>query len=144
MNVAQLKCFGSWAGRRLALLSLAGILVGCSALGEIGKTPEEIVAARAEARWRAVIAGQWETAYSFATSAYRAAVDLDGFKGRIAGPVIRKAAEAQSVTCSEGSCEVVIRMTYEPAGRRGFGEIKTDFSERWVEEEGRWFIHQRF
>jgi len=143
----QKGCCVSATSRWVASLLLAGGLVmmsGCTSLGGAGATPEEIVAKRAVARWQAVIAGDWESAYSYATSAYRAAVNLESYKGRIAGPVIRKAAEAKSVSCQESSCEVVLRMTYEPAGRRGFGELTTEFSERWVEEDGRWYIFQRF
>lgn len=130
------------AVRRLFLFAAAVSLTACASLQEIGKTPEEIVAMRAASRWNAIIAGEWETAYSYATSGYRGAVDLKGFIGRTSGMANRKSVDIRSVKCEASSCEVVVGMTYVPA-QPGFGELTTEFSERWVEEEGRWFVHLR-
>ena len=125
-------------------LFFCAVLAGCSSVGEIVQTPEQIVTERAQARWLAVIAGKWETAYSFATPAFRAAVDLESFANRLRGSATRKSVEVKSAACAETTCDVVLELAFEPAIKRGYGLLKTDLTERWVKEEGRWYIYLRY
>ena len=120
------------------------MLAGCAVSGGKGATPEEIVARNAVARWQAIIAGDWKSAYSYGSSAYRTAVSLDSFRGGIAGAAVRKAVELRSVLCEESSCKVVVKMTYQYALRPGFGDLSTEFEESWIEDDGKWVIYQRF
>ena len=115
---------------------------GCTAFNTAGEPPEQLVTQQAEQRWQAIIAGDWKTAYSYASPAYREAVTLEGFKASVNGPVRRKAVKVKSVECSEASCTVVLGMRYEPM-MPGYGEMQTEFDEKWVEQDGRWYIYQR-
>jgi hypothetical protein len=106
--------------------------------------PEEVVRARAQARWDALIAGRWEQAYSYATPAYRAAVDLYGFRSKLDKLIKRKSAEVTSVTCEESAlCKVKIRLRFA-VQLDDMGDITTVFEERWVAESGEWWRYESF
>lgn len=129
--------------RRVALATLlvAG-LAGCSSLAGLGKTPEEIVAARAEARWRAVIAGDWEAAYHFSTPSFRSAVPLAGYMNMLRSVVTRKDVAVREVKCADGACEAKIRLFFVPPMSKGV-TLDTEVSERWIEDGGIWYIYTK-
>lgn len=121
------------------------MLSGCAGLSNIGKSPEEIVALRAKARWDAIVAGEWETAYGYSTPAFRKAIKLTGFMNIARSMVVRKGAEVQTVTCSDATCDVVVKVLFSPPLQgRGGGVLDTEVPERWVKEDGNWYIYQRF
>src|SRR5690606_19038585 len=100
---------------------------------------------RAQSRWDALLAGKWETAYSFSTPAYRAAIDVDGFAKRQGGQGGWTGAEVRSVECkAEDICEATVRIQARALMGRGFKAVRTDYTERWVREDGRWWLYQRF
>lgn len=122
---------------------LLALMAGCATPGG-PKTPEEIVGERAEARWNALVAGDWKTAYSFATPAYRNAIDVEGFRQRTGGQGGWLGAEVRSVVCEEDVCNVLVRLGFRPILPRGIPELHTDYEERWVYDDGSWWIFQRY
>jgi hypothetical protein len=54
---------------RIAALVGAALLAGCMASTPSRPAPEDEVRLRAQARWDAVVAHDWQKAYSFATPA---------------------------------------------------------------------------
>jgi hypothetical protein len=72
---------------------------------------------RAQARWDAQVAGNWEKAYSFATPAYRKAVDLFGFRSRSAPAAKLKSADVVNVKCKDATCDVTMRIGFAPLQR---------------------------
>ncbi len=141
----NIKGFAARAvSKSVAMLSGVVLLSACAGLQEMGKTPEELVRMRAESRWQAIIAGDWESAYSFSTPAFRSAVGLAAFTDRLRGAANRKGVEIRSVTCQQATCDVVLRLVFQPLMPRGHGELTTDMNERWVEVAGRWYVYQRF
>lgn len=127
-----------------AALLASFVLAGCAATG-VGKTPEQIVAERAAARWQAIIANEWKDAYAYATPGYRAATSVEVFQGTTANAAIRReAAEVIRVDCPQAdNCNAVVRLAYQPV-MPGYPVMKTDVTERWIEEDGRWYIHLPF
>jgi len=128
---------------RWATMAAASMLMlaGCAAFAP--KAPELEVRERAQARWDALIAGNWEKAYSYSTPAYRKAVDLFGFRARSAGPVKLKSAEVVNARCRDLTCEVTVRVGFAPL-QRGYPETFTDLEDRWVLESGDWWRYERF
>ena len=117
------------------LLLLTSTLVGC---GE-PKTAEQIVAERAQARWDALLAGDFETAYSFATPSYRGVVDAIRFQQGLGGHASWLGAKVREVTCRDEVCEAMVRLKYRsPLPPRM--EFETDDIERWLSEDGEWWI----
>lgn len=126
---------------------LAAIAQGCAGLGG-AQSDENRVQERAQARWNARLAGDWETAYSYASPAYRAAFDLKAFTTRFGKGVANwTSAQVKSVHCQETTCDVVMHITYTtplfnatPYQKKP-DVISTDLDERWVKEEGQWWIY---
>ena len=128
---------------RIAAFVGAALLAGCMASTQSRPAPEDEVRLRAQARWNAVVAGDWQKAYNFATPAYREAVDLAGFRGRSASPVTFKSAEVVSVKCEESACEVRMRVGFAPI-QRGFPDLSSTLDERWVNEGDEWWRYEKF
>lgn len=114
---------------------------GCAMLGT--RSSEDAVRERAQAYWDAVIAGEWEKAYGYATPGFRASVDLFGFRSRVSGQVKLKSAEVVSVSCKDTICEATMRIGVQPL-QKGYPETRTDLTERWVQEDGDWWRFERY
>lgn len=143
MPTARKYWFGrSHAAGLIAAASVAILQACASGIGS-AQAPEEIVKQRAEARWKALLARDWETAYNFSTPAYRSAIDLEGFRARLGGAVAWTGAQVLKVSCRESVCEPTIKVRFKPVLERGYPELDTEFSERWVLEDNRWWIHQK-
>lgn len=126
----------------IAVLAVFVLQACVSGIGT-AKPPEEIVKQRAEARWRALLARDWETAYTFLSPAYRKAVAPDHYKARQVGAVVWKSAEVKSVSCSESTCEARVTVVYDPVMFRQYSGLKTDVPERWDFEDGDWWVFQK-
>lgn len=130
--------FRAWGMICIACLA---VLAGCASFAT--REPEADVRERAQARWGALVTGDWEKAYSFATPAYRKAVDLFGFRGRSAPAAKLKSAEVVNVKCKDATCDVTMRIGFAPL-QRGYPETTTDLEERWILEAGEWWRYERF
>lgn len=128
--------------RLTAAFLLAFLTVSCATTPQ-PTTPEEIVAQRAGARWDALIAGNWEKAYSFGTPAYRNAIDVNGFRKRSGGQANWLSREVRHVGCKDDVCTVLVRIGFRPTMPRGLPELHTDFEERWVFVDGDWWVFLR-
>jgi hypothetical protein len=130
----------------LAAVGLVTSLGACSSLSELGKTPEEIVALRSQARWDAIFADNWETAYSYATPAYRERVDLRAYRALYGSTVDRKGARVAKVNCESAEvCVATIAMRFTlPQLPATAAPLETNFDERWLlGEDGRWYLLHR-
>jgi hypothetical protein len=126
-------CGLTW--RSVLVLFMVSGLIAC---GE-PKTPEQIVAERAQARWDALLAGDFETAYSFAAPSYRDVVDAVRFQQGLGGHASWLGAKVREVTCREDVCDAMVRLKYRsPLPPRM--EFETDDIERWLSEDGEWWI----
>ena len=133
--------------RRTALASLvvagALALAGCAALQP--KTPEEIVTQRVEARWDALIKGDFPKAWTYTQPAYRAIVKQAdyrrtfGFAGQWRGVQVHK------VSCEAERCKARIRLTTRVLTPPFQGqEVAGVIDETWVREDGNWWYYQNF
>lgn len=131
----------SWL-RSVALLMVVLMLGGCA--GSVGSKadPGKALAARAQARWAALIDGDFGKAYGYETPAYRAATPLRLFSSRF-GSALRwdKAEVIEVLPDAEGETAVVRMMifytTMDPAG--GVIENQRPVDEAWVNTGGDWW-----
>jgi hypothetical protein len=123
-------------------------LVGCAALGGSGLTPEtgkaakeEAVAARSGAYWKALIAGDYQTAYAFLSPSSRATISYERYKGQMeAAGVVRRAAAVEKVECEVAVCKVVTTLTFDHPMMQG---ITTRNEETWVIDSGQaWLVRK--
>lgn len=125
--------------------ALALVLAGCASLGAgIGsdatkEQKEKAVAARAEARWAALIKGDLDSAYTFLSPGSKAATSLALYKSKVK-PGIWRGAKAQKVTCDADVCQVTMAITYDI---RQFKGIETPLAENWIIEKGAaWYVYR--
>jgi hypothetical protein len=135
--------------RRTALLgAIATTFVGgCSMQSVMQQSAEQQVKERAQARWDAARAGDFEKSYSFTAPSYRAVTDLKLFRAETAGSQSLVSATVISVTCeSDTTCAAKARIEYyAPLGpQRPRPEIiENHFDEPWVKEDGNWWLFRR-
>jgi len=140
------------AKRRQLLIGAVGFAVvlagGCaSTTGGAGLGPDtpadvkkEAVAARAKARWDALIKPDLESAYAFLSPASRATMSLDQYKARHRVGMYR-AVNVDSVDCEADRCTVNLKLTYDFQRFKG---ITTPLVERWIIAQGQaWFVETR-
>jgi hypothetical protein len=119
-------------------LKLAAVAVGLAAVGGCATVPdapaEQVVVARAQARWDALLSGNIEKAYSYLGPGSRAVNSLEAYRVSI-----RKgfwtAAKVESAECQAETCEVHAQIEYQFRGKH----IKTPLSETWVKQQGNWW-----
>lgn len=128
--------------RFLALLAAAAAsaaLAGCAAFAP--KSPEDLVRERAQERWDALIAGDFEKAYGFLSPASRGVVSLPQFRASIGAAVSWKSAKVHSVVCEQPDrCKVTMLVKYAPMlPRPRVGTIETSVDETWLLDQGQWW-----
>jgi hypothetical protein len=115
---------------------------GCSMFTP--KPPEEQVRLRATERWQAAIAGDMKKVYDSTAPSYRALVSFDRFRAGFGGAVSWTGAEVVGVTCEPAVCTTVVRIDAKPLLGKGYGDvISTHFDEKWVLEQGEWWLYQQ-
>ncbi len=123
----------SWGCIVVAVAALGGCATTQTAT-ESGK-PEEVVKARAQARWDAVGKEDFAAAYDYLSPGSRSVNSLEAY--RIAVPKsFYKGAQVEKVRCeTPDACEAQVRVEYEFKGAR----IKTPLAETWIRQEGNWW-----
>jgi len=105
---------------------------GCATVPE--QSPEQVVKARAQARWDALVKGDIETAYGFLGPGSRAVNSLEAYKASIRKDFWTDA-KVESVKCEGDTCEVSARIEYKFRGSR----TKTPLEETWIRQQGNWW-----
>jgi len=124
------------------LLILPLIFSACAVFGP--KTPEEAVRQRAQARWDALLAGQWSKAYSYMAPSYRALIPENRYSNQFGGGAAWVGAEVTKVTCADDRCTVRMKVDYRLIAGGRSGEVAdTYFDETWIREEGQWWMFQK-
>jgi hypothetical protein len=128
--------------KRLALVLAAGLFSACAMLP--GAPAEEVVAQRAQARWDALLAGDWARAYRYMAPSYRALVEEKRYANQFGGGAAWVAAKVVRVQCSDDRCKVVMEVTYRPIlGMRAGQTATSGFDETWIREDGQWWMFQK-
>ena len=122
------------------VIGLSFLLSACSE----PRAPEDIVAERAQARWDALIAKDFDQAWSYYSPGFRAQNPASSFAGTMQSRPIRwDSAEIRSVECAEaGTCTVVVSVAYTAIGAPGpLADMQNErpLNETWVELEGEWW-----
>lgn len=127
--------------RKLALAVLAvASLAGCAGMNT-ANTPEARVTERAQKRWQALIAGQFDKAYEYSTPSYRSNRTLAQFRGRFGSAVSWISAEVVDIECEPAKCAVKVKVTSKPLLPGTFGgTIDVHADETWLMEDGQWWF----
>lgn len=124
-------------------LASALMMSGCSTVGAptdiTQASPEWLeaqkpqIAERAEARWKALIKGDFDTAYMYLTPEYRSVFSAQQFRSRFGGAVAWKLARVASVEYDRSNvAQVVVEVEYSASA--GMHEVRgvRQMKERWV------------
>ncbi len=112
---------------------LAVVAAGCAVMDK--RPPAEIVKERAEARLKAVLAGDMATVYSYFSPTVRKTVKYEDYQSQ-APRGFWKAASIEKVDCPrENVCDVSLNVEYLFKGNR----IKTPVKESWIQEDRNWW-----
>ena len=133
------------APRRAALLAAvlgASLwLAGCAALQP--KTPEQVVEQRVEARWAALIKGDFDQAWTFTQPGFRAVVKQADYRKRFGAGGQWRGVQVHQVDCEAERCTARVRLTSRimmpPFNKQ---DIVGTIDEVWVREEGQWWFYQ--
>lgn len=126
----------AWA---CAPLALALTLSACASLSG---GPEAQVRDRADARWQVLRAGEFDKAYAYSTTAFRAVVSPESYRQRFGSAVQWIGSQVTAVTCPEPSrCQVKLHIQARPLVVK-FGNLDTDIEETWLLEDGQWRVFQ--
>ncbi len=132
--------------RRVALggfFTALAVLAGCASVET--SAPEEIVKARAEARWKAMVAHDFKRAYNYLAPSYRAVYSLEQYNQKLNGGAPWVGVDVGRVHCEAiDKCTVTLRIESKPVGVMHFkGNIVTGDSETWLLEDGKWWLYQK-
>lgn len=122
------------------VLGLILLLAGCKA----PPAPEDIVAERAQARWDALVARDFDAAYNYHSPGFRAQTPASSFAAlMLSRPIRWDDAEVLSVECAEDTCTVTVSITYTAVGAPGvLADIQNErpLSETWLKLDKDWWF----
>jgi hypothetical protein len=115
------------------LAAVAIAVAGCATI--TGRPPEAVVKERSQARWDALVNGNFEAAYGYLSPGSRAVQSQADYVTSL-GKGFWKSAKVDKVMCqSEQACDVELTIEYEFRGHR----TKTPLRETWVREGSEWW-----
>lgn len=101
--------------------------------------PLAIVTERAEARWKALIENDIETAYGYISPAGRELLPLRNYRMKVKSGIWEDA-KVDSVACNNEICSVKVLLTYNLRDIKGLQKI---LEESWISEKGGWWYIQK-
>ncbi len=118
---------------RLAAVVFAAVLVGCA--GVAPRSDEAVVKQRAQARWDALVKGDFNAAYGYFSPGSRSVMSAMDYALSLRRG-FWKSAVIEKVECgSAQSCEVSATIEYELKGLR----TKTPLRESWIRDGSEWW-----
>jgi hypothetical protein len=137
---------GSLARPRLLRQSsiLALCLLALSACATSPAARDKLIAQRAQARWDALLARDYETAYSYLSPGYRSTTSVTDFEISVRARRVQYiSAEYRSHGCEEAVCTVQMMVGYRVVRPVvGLPEWKSTslVEERWINSDGGWWF----
>ncbi len=120
-------------------MTIAFLFVGCSTQSSM--SDEEIVRKRAQERLNALVAQDYEKAYSYASPGYRAGVSAGAHFPKFAGAGSWTKGIVKEVTCAGDVCDVKTSISYTLL-RLNLTNTRP-MSQRWIKVDGKWWIYHK-
>jgi hypothetical protein len=117
--------------------ALALALAGCAAVDS--RPDAEVLKDRAQARWDAVVKGDFKAAYGYLSPTTRSTLTPEAYEGGVRKGFY-KGVQVDKVTCeSPALCDTHSTVEYEFRGAR----VKTPLKETWIKEGSTWWYVQK-
>ena len=118
---------------RLAAVVFVAVLVGCA--GVAPRSDEAVVKQRAQARWEALVKGDFNAAYGYFSPGSRSVMSATDYALSLRRG-FWKSAVIEKVECGSAQiCEVSATIEYELKGLR----TKTPLRESWIRDGSEWW-----
>jgi len=130
-------------GLLLACMSTALFLSACASQAPAPDAPDKFIIERAQNRWAALLAEDFETAYSYYSPGYRSTASVIDFAFMIRTRRVRwTSAEYKEHSCAENSCTLIFNVGFSvnkpvPGMDKWDGSNITE--EKWVKTDGQWW-----
>lgn len=100
-----------------------------------------VISERAEARWKALIAGDFESAYAYETPARRSVFSLQQYKGSFGNSVVWQLARVKAVEYDPANvARVVLEVEYQaPVKGAEHARGVRQMTEKWLYSDGGWW-----
>lgn len=132
-----------WIRGAAVLTASIATLAACATTSTAAR--DRAIEQRAQARWNALLAGDYATAHSYAAPGYRSATSATDFEiGYRIRRVQYDSAEYREHRCEERVCTVRMWVGYTiPRPAQGVPEWKSHsiVEERWIEVDGEWWFN---
>lgn len=126
-------------GRWLAVLGTSLMLGACGTMGQADvDRDKQAVSQRAQERWDLLMKGKANEAYEYFSPATRTTVSLDWFKKRAGVGRWWRTIKLDKVDCQPEVCSVTMILEYDLA--QEVKGLKTAIEEKWVKEDGTWWL----
>jgi hypothetical protein len=129
--------------RSLAITMCILILSACSGQTSKQGDPGKVVVERAQNRWDALLAGDYESAYDYYSPGYRSKKSLIDFAVDIRTRRVRwTSAEFLDHSCTENACTVNFRVGFvvnKPVQGMDKWESGSVIEDKWIKTEGQWW-----
>lgn len=138
----------SKACMKVGILAAATLLLSaCASVPGGAGSPEAEVGERVKARYAALVARDYETAYGFFTPGFRQSWSYREYMSARPPIAVHTRAELVSVKCdTQEVCELGVNVTYIPSSAvRGVpegAEVARLNEEKWIRVNGQWWFYQ--
>lgn len=128
----------------MSVRALVGVLAslavfGCTSVqGKVGDSDAQL-RERVEQRWKHLIAGELDEAYTYLSPGSRDRTGLVAYKGRIRSGLWRSAKVA-GVRCEDVVCRIEVNVGYAYMRPGAKYESERILEETWVREDGQWWF----
>jgi hypothetical protein len=127
----------------LAFMLAALLLSACASQAPAPDTPDKLIIERAQNRWAALLADDFETAYSYYSPGYRSTTSVIDFAFMIRTRRVRwTSAEYKEHSCAENSCTLIFNVGFsvnEPVPGMDKWDGSNITEEKWVKTDGQWW-----
>lgn len=127
--------------KAIKMMSLVTLIFSAGCALQMAKSDEDIVRQKAQQRLDALLAKDFEKAYSFASPAYRKNVSLNRHKPKVLGATMWIKGEIMSVDCKSDYCDVRSKILYRSPQVRM--DLPTEIENRWIKIDGQWWIYHK-
>ncbi|MFC1605858.1 hypothetical protein ACFL33_03225 [Pseudomonadota bacterium] len=135
--------FSAFGWSVLVLMVSLVVLAGCATTSPTAAR-DTLIQQRAQARWDAILARDYATAYAYATPGYRSATSATDFEIDLRSRRVQYTSGAyKDHSCEEAACTVRILVGYKVARPvAGLSEWNGNslLEEQWVFSQGEWWF----
>ena len=125
-------------GRMLAVLGTGLMLAACAMLEQpTVDRDKQAVSQRAQERWDLLMKGKAQEAYEYFSPATRTTLTLESFRKRSGAGRWWRSIKLERVDCQPEVCSVTMVLDYDLYEIKG---LKAGIEEKWVKEDGTWWL----